>query len=355
VRAATVSWLLLAVLFAAESSTTAAAAASVLPPAVQVGIRSALSSGTFRRRRRGRLANVVKRSSSDVVAFRAPGSRDSSDDENEREVIPSFFRPPSAEDRDEFLAAEYAYLKASPGVQDDDVDGDSCESELDQMEALTMPASLRRQRSSLKASSATTSSGANRGGASASAMAAETRPLVFWENMIAGAISRSMAQTIMHPANTLKTILQNSRTPVSMGDYMNLSGFRRLSIGAGANFVLSVPHGAVNFAVLEFVRKRLSQIVQSNPALSQRSNKIGPGLDFLSSAISTITCSVVSTPQMMITDNIMAGKYKNKQSVRSLRPASYFRFLCRRHQSVRSRHSRTHYYNNCSSFFRQLQ
>ena len=141
------------------------------------------------------------------------------------------------------------------------------------------------------------------------------RPLVFWENMICGAISRSIAQTTMHPANTMKTILQNTRRGMpdspTIRELMLPRNFRRLTVGAGANFLLSVPHGAVNFAVLELVRKRLSSIVQANPTLAANESKLSFGLDFLSSSISTIACSVVSTPQMMITDNIMAGNYPN--------------------------------------------
>lgn len=139
------------------------------------------------------------------------------------------------------------------------------------------------------------------------------RPLIFWENMVCGAISRSFAQTIMHPANTMKTILQSSRGPSrpTIAQLVQPSNFQRLTVGAGANFLLSVPHGAVNFAVLELVRKRLQHFVDATPFLKERQHAIGPGLDFFSSAISTITCSVVSTPQMMITDNIMAGNYPN--------------------------------------------
>jgi solute carrier family 25 S-adenosylmethionine transporter 26 len=136
------------------------------------------------------------------------------------------------------------------------------------------------------------------------------RPLVFWENMICGAISRSVAQTIMHPANTLKTILQNSNAAISYRDL----DFQRLSRGAGANLILSLPHGAVNFAVLEFVRKKLGNFVKSHERLARNEERFGAGLDFLSSSISTITCSIVSTPQMMITDNIMAGNYPNLMS-----------------------------------------
>ena len=144
---------------------------------------------------------------------------------------------------------------------------------------------------------------------------ASARPLVFWENMICGAISRSIAQTTMHPAKTMKTLLQNARGGVpnspTIGELMMPRNFRRLTVGAGANFLLSVPHGALNFAVLELVRKQLNSIVQSNPFLSANESKFSFGLDFLSSSISTVACSVVSTPQMMIVDNIMAGNYPN--------------------------------------------
>ncbi|CAM9637599.1 unnamed protein product, partial [Sphacelaria rigidula] len=39
--------------------------------------------------------------------------------------------------------------------------------------------------------------------------------------------------------------------------------------------------------------------------------KAGPALDFFSSSVATLVCSVVSTPQMVITDRIMAGMYPN--------------------------------------------
>lgn len=142
--------------------------------------------------------------------------------------------------------------------------------------------------------------------------AAPGRPLVFWENMICGAVSRSVAQTIMHPANTLKTLLQQSNAP-PMSSYLKqpVQQLPVLFRGAGANFILSVPHGAINFAVLELVRKQMAQRVRRIQYLADREDKLGPAMDFMSSAISTICCSVVSTPQMMITDNIMAGNFQN--------------------------------------------
>ena len=143
-----------------------------------------------------------------------------------------------------------------------------------------------------------------------SASKAKGRPLLVWENMVCGAISRSVAQTIMHPANTMKTMLQQSNAP-PLTSFLTPDKLPVLFRGAGANFILSVPHGAINFAVLEKVRKEMSRAVQASDYWREREERIGPALDFLSSAISTICCSVVSTPQMMITDNIMAGNYNN--------------------------------------------
>lgn len=137
--------------------------------------------------------------------------------------------------------------------------------------------------------------------------------LHFFENMICGAVSRSCAQTVMHPANTMKTLLQSNRDGTGANTIRALiqpENWKLLTRGAGAQLLMSMPHGAVNFAVLECVRREMSNIVQNklDPDFAKR---VGPGLDFASSCISTVACSVVSTPQMMITDNIMAGTYPN--------------------------------------------
>jgi hypothetical protein len=152
-----------------------------------------------------------------------------------------------------------------------------------------------------KHSSSDTRGGSSTAIATAAATVAVHRPLFFWENMVSGAVSRSVAQTIMHPANCMKTMLQNTND-VSFRQLCQPQMFRRLTVGAGANFILSIPHGAVNFAVLEFVRGRLNAAMDTIPRLNRRKDALGPTLDFMSSCISTISCSIVSTPQMMITD-----------------------------------------------------
>jgi len=82
------------------------------------------------------------------------------------------------------------------------------------------------------------------------------------EAMICGAISRSTAQTIMHPANTMKTILQSPSSP-NKPTFLQLlrpSQFKMLTRGAGAQWLLSVPHGACNFAVLELTRRMMGNL-----------------------------------------------------------------------------------------------
>jgi hypothetical protein len=146
-------------------------------------------------------------------------------------------------------------------------------------------------------------------------------------------VYNKVAQVAVHPMNTMKTILQASRRGVGSGavpaekivTFQTLahpSNWKLLTRGAGAQFLLSVPHGALNFAVLEFVRRQMNIFLdqrflrqqQSSEKGQKISSAAGPGLDFLSSCISTVCCSVISTPQMMITDTIMAGIYPNLPS-----------------------------------------
>ena len=155
----------------------------------------------------------------------------------------------------------------------------------------------------------------SRGGGAATTVTADRR-LHFWEAMLCGAVSRSTAQTIMHPANTMKTILQSKRAipgkaPLTVTSFLQWKHAQKLTRGAGAQLLLSLPHGAVNFAVLEFVRRQMNNVVSHSRYADVINRNFGAGMDFLSSALSTVCCSVVSTPQMMICDNIMAGTYPN--------------------------------------------
>ena len=119
--------------------------------------------------------------------------------------------------------------------------------------------------------------------------------MTYLQIMAAGAISRTLAQTIMHPANTIKTMLQVK----SNGRKINLTP-ERLLRGVDAQFLFSLPHGAFYFCVIDQVKAQLNTLL---PRSWQYAT------DFAASAISTIVCSIVSTPQMVLTDRLMAGVY----------------------------------------------
>lgn len=148
-----------------------------------------------------------------------------------------------------------------------------------------------------------------------------------------------MAQVAVHPMNTMKTILQSSHSVASVDAMQKVtfrtlsrpSNWRLLTRGAGAQLILSLPHGAINYALLEFVRNRMTTLVDHFSQLqttgdSNRTKKrfslinplvttvTGPGLDFFCSCISTVCTSIISAPQSMITDSIMAGVYPNLPS-----------------------------------------
>ncbi|CAM9257909.1 unnamed protein product [Ectocarpus fasciculatus] len=139
--------------------------------------------------------------------------------------------------------------------------------------------------------------------AQAAARAAGMRPdykLTFWGCMVAGAVIKStVAQTSLHPANVIKTLLQ---TKGSFKAILPLTWIT-LSRGAGAQFLLSLPNGALHFAVLENTKSRMAEMFPLKSASFL--------LDFASCSAATALCSVMSTPQMVLTNRIMAGVYPN--------------------------------------------
>ncbi|CAN0307130.1 unnamed protein product, partial [Hapterophycus canaliculatus] len=98
--------------------------------------------------------------------------------------------------------------------------------------------------------------------------------------------SFSVAQTSLHPANVIKTLLQ---TKGSFKAILPLT-WATLSRGAGAQFLLSLPNGALHFAVLENTKARMADIFPVKSASFL--------LDFASCSAATTLCSVMSTPQV---------------------------------------------------------
>jgi hypothetical protein len=132
--------------------------------------------------------------------------------------------------------------------------------------------------------------------------------------MFCGAVSRTFAKTIFHPFNTAKTILQTSRANEANIPRITLYALTRptrknvqlLSRGTGAQFILSAIQGAVTFAIVEQTRTIMDGVIKQheNPAMDA-------SLDFAASVVSTVAASVVSVPQMVLMDNLMAGTYSS--------------------------------------------
>ena len=158
-------------------------------------------------------------------------------------------------------ASEIA-LTMKPHLKHISSPSESLSSSLEQASSSSFMIKRRSQSSSIatnakttQMTSATSSSSTNnedentttpRGGSTAAATTAAAtamRPLYFWESMVSGAVSRSIAQTVMHPANTMKTMMQSTVGPsrLTLRDLIKPQMFRRLSVGAGANFILSLP------------------------------------------------------------------------------------------------------------------
>lgn len=78
------------------------------------------------------------------------------------------------------------------------------------------------------------------------------RVLTYYGLMFAGAMARTCAATAVHPLNVVKTMLQTK------GGVMPELKWSVLSRGAGSQFIMSIPHGAINFVVTEVGNKPCS-------------------------------------------------------------------------------------------------
>lgn len=71
--------------------------------------------------------------------------------------------------------------------------------------------------------------------------------LTYFGLMVAGAIARSVSATAIHPLNVIKIMLQKQ------GGKMPALNFQTMTRGAGSQFIMSIPHGAINFVITEVV------------------------------------------------------------------------------------------------------
>jgi hypothetical protein len=96
--------------------------------------------------------------------------------------------------------------------------------------------------------------------------------LTYYGLMLAGAVARSAAATAVHPLNVIKTMLQTKE-----GKMPELK-WSILSRGGGSQLIMSIPHGAVSFAVTEvgiiFLIRRSDSLLTQFIKRQQRKNWI---------------------------------------------------------------------------------
>lgn len=123
-----------------------------------------------------------------------------------------------------------------------------------------------------------------RGGAPSAAMV--VGELTFVERLIAGSIARTVAQTVLHPLDTLRTRAQAKKR----GDVGAAAAAeplaRTLARGILPQVLLAGPAGALQFAMLEYARGQLSGVLPSTAAVN-----------LLSAACGALAASVVRVPQ----------------------------------------------------------
>ena len=138
--------------------------------------------------------------------------------------------------------------------------------------------------------------------------------LTLRQHALAGALARAIAQSAVHPLNVCKTVLQSHggyealRGGVSGGLFAaSTLGF--LTRGMGAQALLSLPNGAINFCAMEGARRCLVGSLGALPGGGRFLPR--PFVDALSASVGTVLSTLVSLPQSILNDRIMSGRYPN--------------------------------------------
>ena len=126
------------------------------------------------------------------------------------------------------------------------------------------------------------------------------------QHALAGAFARAVAQSCVHPLNVAKTTLQTANGPAALramtsGGLFSMATWRHLSRGLGAQALLSMPNGAINFCVMEGTRRFICSVAPRGGAL----------IDATTAAAGTAVATVVSLPQSILNDRIMGGAHQN--------------------------------------------
>ena len=125
------------------------------------------------------------------------------------------------------------------------------------------------------------------------------------QHALAGARA-AVAQSCVHPLNVAKTTLQTANGPAALramtsGGLFSMATWRHLSRGLGAQALLSMPNGAINFCVMEGTRRFICSVAPRGGAL----------IDATTAVAGTAVATVVSLPQSILNDRIMGGAHQN--------------------------------------------
>lgn len=143
----------------------------------------------------------------------------------------------------------------------------------------------------------------SRGGAS------PPEDLTLRQHAIAGALARAVAQSAVHPLNVCKTVLQGrdgaaALRALTAAGPLSPRTWRALSRGLGAQALLSLPNGALNFCAMEGARRAIDAALALSGGSAPR-----PLVDAASAGVGTVVGTFVSLPQSILSDRIMAGTY----------------------------------------------
>uniref|UniRef100_A0A7S1TJF8 Mitochondrial carrier protein n=1 Tax=Erythrolobus australicus TaxID=1077150 RepID=A0A7S1TJF8_9RHOD len=131
--------------------------------------------------------------------------------------------------------------------------------------------------------------------------------LGFNERLLAGALSRCLAQTALHPVDVVRTRLQ-AKMRKGAASAMSMSVFLK---GVIPQFVLALPAGAMQFVALEYAREQFQRIDPENKR---------PNLNvLLSSLVGSTVSMLVRVPQEVIKQGVQADLYAHSGvAVRSI-------------------------------------
>lgn len=133
-------------------------------------------------------------------------------------------------------------------------------------------------------------------GADDVAAAGALLPLSFSERMVAGAIARGIAQTVLHPIDVVRTRMQARGIARSWAPHVFVKG-------VAPQVILALPAGAVQFAAFEWAREKLADLAPGDALREVRM--------LLAGAFGATAAATCRVPQEVLKQRVQADVYAN--------------------------------------------